>query len=245
MKGGFVSAIVLLLASIGVLYFTISKSGAVRDNLAKAAGGPYCKDICANGTSCRINGCKTAGNTVVEMIRYHCDTISPNGCAGPEVERQYTYSMEFQENCGSEQIDAYGSVGGITNGWAHIDYSQDCTSPPNETPTPTPLPTATPTPTNTPTPTPTPTPSPTPYITPTPTLTPSVTPTPTPSATPTLTPTPTETPIPTPTPVATPQVLGAIAPPELPKTGGGMESLLGLFGIGSLGIYLIRRYRLM
>ena len=49
---------------------------------------------------------------------------------------------------------------------------------------------------------------------------------------------------PTPTPIE-PQVLGATAPPVLPKTGGGIEGLLALFGTGGLGIFLIKRYRLI
>lgn len=147
------------------------------------------------------------------------------------------------------------------------------TPTPTHTPfcTPTPTPNITPTPTLTPSFSPTPTPSPTPTVTPTstPTPTPTETPIPTPnwcngtcgsnsncqsgyfcyygfcrvpacadSATCSCA-------TPTPTPIATPQVLGATAPPELPKTGGGMENLPGLFGIASLGIYLIRRYRLI
>lgn len=435
---GFIQTLALvILASIGVLFFTFNKLGSIKDNPMKAAGGPYCSGVCAGGTSCRINGCKTAGNTVVEMIRYHCNMISPSGCGGGKEDDINTYSMDFKYNCGSEQIDAYGTVGGVTNGWAHIDYGQNCTSPsPNETPTPTPTPTpsptstptpapgrqdmcksasissanpaygenitmssstkdgmtadhfsyqvynldnlygpgnpkpvyiegttqlifydqnttdarqsgsrtvsyaslfitdannnnqplvhaqinayfqlgsnpyslpepncvvyvnAAPTPTGTPVPTPTPivtstptptssptptgsvTPTPTPLITPTPTPTVSPTPTPTVTPTPTLTPVPTPNwcngtcgsnsncqsgyfcyngycripscrdsvdcicATPTPTPV-TPLVLGATAPPVLPKTGGGMGDLMALFGVGSLGVYLVRRYRLI
>lgn len=91
---------------------------------------------------------------------------------------------------------------------------------------PTPTPTLTPSPT--PTPTPTPSPSPTPSLTPTPTPTPSITPTPSP--TPTLTP---------------PPVLGATAPPVLPETGTPLGVGLGLASLGSLGIYLYKKFRLL
>jgi len=80
----------------------------------------------------------------------------------------------------------------------------------------TPIPTAT----VTPTPTSTPTTTPTPSQTPTPTLTPTLTPTSTPTPTNTPTPEPTSTSTPTPTPTPTqPPVLGAAAPPVLPKAG--------------------------
>ncbi len=254
---GFIQALALvILASVGVVFLAFSKLHPINDNPMKAAGGPYCSGICVNGSSCRTNGCETDGSAVVEMVRYHCDIISPLGCAGPEVGRQYTGSMTFQENCGSEQIDAYGSIG---NGWAHIDYGRDCILP---------------TPDNTPVPTPTHTPTPTP--------TPTATLTPTPAVTPTSTPTSTSTPnwcngtcgsnsncqsgyfcyngycrnpscadrsdcncattTPTPTP---PPVLGATAPPVLPKTGGGIMDLFALIGIGGLGTFFIKRYRLI
>lgn len=277
---GFIQALALiLLASVGVVFFTFSKLHSIKDDPMKAAGGPYCKDICADNGSCRINGCKVAdGSTGVEMVRYHCDTISPNGCPGPEVGRGGVNSMSFQENCGSEQIDAY--LNGVPSGWAHIDYSQDCTSPPPAD-TPTPTPTVKPTPT----PVPTPTPTATPTVTPSPTATPisSATPTPTPTVTPTATPTnppgepnscngtcgsnnncrsgyfchngfcrnpscADESDCSCPLSVSTstpPPVLGATAPPALPKTGGGIEALLSLLGIGGFGIYLARRYRLV
>jgi LPXTG-motif cell wall-anchored protein len=140
------------------------------------------------------------------------------------------------------------------------------------TPTPTPTPTPTITPTPTPTVTPTPTPTPTPTVTPTPT--PTETPTPTPTATPNFcngtcgsnyncqggyfchdgycrnpacqddsscgcgsTPTPTPTP---------PPVLGASAPPELPKTGSNTLGIVaGLAGILGTGIYLFRKFKLI
>ena len=82
-------------------------------------------------------------------------------------------------------------------------------------------------------PTPTPTPTPTPNPTPTPTPTPTATPTPTPTTTAT----------PTPTPSATPQVLSAQAPPQLPKTGTPLGIAGALVSLGSLGIYLFRRFR--
>ena len=122
------------------------------------------------------------------------------------------------------------------------------TATPTVTPTPTPTPTATPTVTPTPTITPTPTPTPTATLTPTATPTPSSTPTSTPTSTTTPTPEPTatstpastETPTPTPTSSPTPTptqppVLGAAAPPVLPKAG---FSTTGLWAIAAGGIIL-------
>lgn len=105
-----------------------------------------------------------------------------------------------------------------------------------EKPEPTPTPTLTPTPTMTPTPTPTITPTPTPTVTPTPT--PTSTPGPTP------TPTPTGTPAPTPTPTP-PQVLAAVAPPRLPKTGADpLELAAGFLVLGRIGLYLVKRFKI-
>ncbi len=148
------------------------------------------------------------------------------------------------------------------------------TPTPHLTPTPTPTATPTITPTPTPTVTPTPTPTPTPTVTPTPTITPTPTPTPTPTSTPNWcngtcgsnyncqggyfchdgfcrNPScPDESDCdcavstPTPTPTA-PPVLGATAPPSLPKTGGGMAAIFPLFGLGGVGIYLIKKYKLI
>jgi len=146
------------------------------------------------------------------------------------------------------------------------------TPTPTPTLTPTPTPTLTPTPTPTVTPTPTLTPTPTPTETPTPT--PTETPTPTPTATPNYcngtcgsnyncqgglycyngycrNPScpddsgcgcgATSTPTPTP-----PPVLGASAPPVLPKTGSDDWAVFaGLTGIGSFGFYIFRRFRLI
>ncbi len=76
---------------------------------------------------------------------------------------------------------------------------------------------------------------------------PTPTPTPTPTATPTPTPTPTQGPTPTPTPAPspTPQVLAAEAPPTLPKTGVPLGIGAGLFALGSLGVYLYKRFKLL
>ena len=84
---------------------------------------------------------------------------------------------------------------------------------------------ATPTPTSTPTPTA----SPTPTVSPTPTPTATLTPTSTPTPEPTATSTPTATPTPTPT---QPPVLGAAAPPVLPKTGFSTNILWAIAGGG-------------
>lgn len=76
---------------------------------------------------------------------------------------------------------------------------------------------------------------------------PTPTPTPTPTATPTPTPTPTQGPTPTPTPAPspTPQVLAAEAPPTLPKTGVSLGIGAGLLALGSLGVYLYKRFKLL
>lgn len=93
----------------------------------------------------------------------------------------------------------------------------------------------------TPTPTPISLPSPTPTMTPTPTPTPTPTCTPTPG--PTATPTPTSTPYPTATP-APPQVLAAETPPTLPPTGFPTDALAsGALISGSIGWFLVRRFR--
>ncbi len=138
-------------------------------------------------------------------------------------------------------------------------------------PAPTPSPTPVPTPTPTATPVVTPTPTSTPEVTPTPTSTPEETPTPTPVPTPnycggtcgsnyncqgglfcyqgycrnpgcpnesacgcsTSTPTP-------------PPVLGASAPPELPKTGSNDWAIFaGLLGIMGAGAAIFRKFRLI
>ena len=110
---------------------------------------------------------------------------------------------------------------------------------PSPTPTPTPTPTLTPTPTITLTPSPTLTQTPTPTSTPTPTKTPTptptATPTPTPSPEPTATSTPESTPSPTPTP---PQVLGAQAPPVLPKAGFSSSLFFFLASVGVIFHFL-------
>ena len=80
---------------------------------------------------------------------------------------------------------------------------------------------------------------------PTPTPTPTSTPSPTPTPTPTPTQGPTPTPTPTPAPSPTPQVLAAEAPPTLPKTGVSLGIGAGLFALGSLGVYLYKRFKLL
>lgn len=120
----------------------------------------------------------------------------------------------------------------------------------------------------TPTPTPTSTPAPSPTELPTPTPTPTVTPSGTPNycggtcgsnyncqgglfcyqgycrnpecgdesdcGCPGATPTPTP-----------PPVLGASTPPQLPKTGGGLEVLAGLLGMMGIGVWVFKRFKLV
>lgn len=142
------------------------------------------------------------------------------------------------------------------------------------TPTPTATPTATPTMTPTATPTSTPTITPTPTATPTMTATPTATPTETPTATPNSCngtcgsnsncqngmfcfngfcrnpDCPSQSscgcPWTTPSPTAPPVVLGATAPPVLPKTGSDdMWVVAGLLGIMGTGVYLFKRFHLI
>lgn len=80
----------------------------------------------------------------------------------------------------------------------------------------------------------TPKPTKTPKISATPTVTPTVTPIVTPEQTSSVTPTPTA-----------PPVLGVTAPPRLPKTGSSLNLGLSLFGVGALGVYLFRKFRLV
>ncbi|MGA3292333.1 MAG: hypothetical protein ABSC49_04305 [Candidatus Microgenomates bacterium] len=143
-------------------------------------------------------------------------------------------------------------------------------SNPTPTPSQTPTPTPTPTPTSTVTPTATPTATPTETPTPTPTCTPTETPTTTPNwcngtcgsnyncqggyfcyngycRNPSC---PDDsgcgcgsTSTPTPTP---PQVLGASAPPNLPKTGSDTLGLIAsLSGIMGIGFYLFKKFELV
>jgi LPXTG-motif cell wall-anchored protein len=42
-----------------------------------------------------------------------------------------------------------------------------------------------------------------------------------------------------------PPVLGASTPPQLPKTGSGLEVVAGLAGIAGIGMFIFRRFRLI
>lgn len=145
---------------------------------------------------------------------------------------------------------------------------------PSPTPTPTSTPTLTPTPTPTATPTATPTTTPTMTPTATPTYTPTPTPTETPTATPNWCngtcgsnyncqggyfcfngycrnpDCPNESscgcPGATPTPTAPPVILGATAPPVLPKTGSNdLWILAGLAGTMGTGFWIFKKFKLI
>ena len=139
------------------------------------------------------------------------------------------------------------------------------------TPTVTPTPTATPTATPTSTPTATPTATATPTVTPTPTATPTVTPTPTSTTNscngtcgsnyncngglfcyngycrnPNCQESTSCGCSATPTPTAPPVILGATAPPVLPKTGSeDVLILVGLVGTMSTGFFLFKKFKLI
>jgi uncharacterized repeat protein (TIGR01451 family) len=137
------------------------------------------------------------------------------------------------------------------------------TATPTNTPnlTPTPTPTATSTPTMTPTSTPTSTPTGSPSATPTETPIPSGTPNycggtcgsnyncqgglfcyqgscRNPSC-------PSEISCNCPSEGTPPPVLGRTAPPSLPETGGGLEVILSLLGMGSAGVYAFKKFKLI
>jgi len=150
---------------------------------------------------------------------------TPDPCPTGWVECPFrTNACTHKESCGPVSCNGCGNRYYVERWCKPADVPQ---STPTPKPTKTPTPTPTPTPTNTPTPTPTLTPTPTPTKTPTPTPTGTLTPTPTPTAT--------QTPTPTPTPEEKPQVLGAQAPTQAPKTG---FSLIGLLITGILGLIL-------
>lgn len=192
-----------------------------------------------------LDGCKCPG-----IPEGKCDlghTIRWDTRLAPGQEMMCAYSSP-PPDCGVFQLDVIEEYpdgsgnwsGAVGNCWfttnnCQGNWQQRCypaTPTPTATLTPTPTITSTPTPTSTATPTPTatatPTSTPTPTFTATPTPTEIPTPTPTVTATPTATPTPESTATPTP-----PPVLGAEAPPVLPKTGFSSQFL---FVMGFLGL---------
>jgi LPXTG-motif cell wall-anchored protein len=218
------------------------------------SSGSYCRKwVCPNGDTNHDGKCQT-GDTGATYTDY-------TDCAGV--------------SCGSQccQIDWLNSAGGgyCTQAKNCKEINLNCATPgpsKHPTPTPTPIPTPTPTPTSTPTPTPTETPTATPTVTPTPTETP--TPTGTPNScngtcgsnydcqggyycyngncrSPNC---PNDsscncgaTSTPTPTP---PPVLGASAPPQLPKTGNDTwEMLAGMLGLAGVGAFIFKKFKLI
>lgn len=197
----------------------------VKDNVHLASGLKFSLDYLEGST--RIAGTPLVDGSTV----YDPNAIQPDGVINPAG-------------------IPLGHMGMVDGCWDFIlevtfqaEVEQEVPQTPTPTPSPTPTPTLTPTPTATPTPTETPSPTPTPTETPTPTPTPTgtLTPTPTPTVTPTptATPTPGPTATPTPSPTPAPEVLGAEAPPELPKAGREtMKTVLALLGTAFAGLIL-------
>jgi len=263
LKNGFIQTVILLLlASIGTLYVVLNNKSVVKNQSANASafgclcpsdyvlrsisciesGGINYVDTTKNEVNCNYCGWSWANGFCCPSGGDSCSNIGAIKCdENPRVLECKVWNSACPMGVWVT-IQSYGTLEELYN---DSRCGGEAVNPPIETPIPTP--------TQTPVPTPTPTPTATPTITPTPTATPisSTTPTPIPTATPTPTNPPGEpnscngtcgSSVSTPTP---PPVLGATAPPALPKTGGGIEALLSLLGMGGFGIYFAKRYRLV
>ena len=197
-----------------------------------------------------------------------CGDTKGSICKGtvvdPGKQKDQTCTAGKSEGCLTDYNHADGS---FCYSVRRANCGGNSSTPPKSTPTPTATPVITPTPTSTPTMTPTPTA--------TPTATPTCTPTPTPTGVPNYCGGTCGSNIncqsglfcyqgycrnpncqsdvtcgcgvaPTPTPTAPPVVLGATAPPVLPKTGSDDVSIVaGLVGMMGAGFVIFKKFRLI